>query len=560
MGKPPRDASEIAKHSPSKVPDAPDDAASYESIQLVLTEVDNRYAKMVNEVKDYAIFMLDTHGRILTWNSGAQNILGYTEQEAVGQSGELVFTEQDRESGEARKELQTAAMHGRAEDERWHRRKDGSLFFASGIMTALRNPDGSLHGFVKLMRDFTDRKLIEDARAELLAAEQAARQEAEAINRMKDEFLANLSHELRTPISAVVGWARLLKVARLTDEERAHGLEVIERNSTIQAKLIDDLLDTSRIIWGKLELRPEDVDLKAIVVLAIEAIRPVADAKAIELAVFIDAAAAWMKGDSARLQQVVSNLVANAVKFTSEGGRVTIRLACDPTNVRLEVSDTGMGIDPHFLPHVFEKFRQADASPSRQHGGLGLGLAIVRQLVELHGGTVVAESPGLGHGAVFTVIFPRISPCDAAVKEGDRRGVLDFDFHCPPSLLDLRILVVEDEQDMRDVLINVLTLCGCHVTATATVREGIEALKCNKPDLILADIGLPQEDGFSFLREERRIEAERGWSIPVIALTAFAGEEAHKRISNAGFQARISKPIDPMELVTLLDRFMQERQ
>src|SRR6185503_12738974 len=324
-----------------------------------------------------------------SWNAGAENIKGYSADEIIGKHFSIFYPEEDLKRDKPGYELKVAAEVGRFEDEGWRLRKDGTRLWANVIITALRDEDGTLRGYGKVTRDLTERKQAEEQRLQL-AREQAARAESEAANRAKDEFLATISHELRTPLNAILGWGRMLRNSKLDEANFARGLDTIERNAKIQAQLIDDLLDVSRIISGKVRLTVMPVELRPVIEAAIDSIRPAADARNIRLEVMLDTNTGLVSGDPDRLQQVIWNLLANAVKFTDKGGRVQVRLAHLNSHIEVTVSDTGRGISPEFLPYVFDRFRQADSSITRLHGGLGLGLAIVRNLIELHGGSVRA--------------------------------------------------------------------------------------------------------------------------------------------------------------------------
>jgi PAS domain S-box-containing protein len=387
---------------------------------------------------------------------------------------------------------------------------------------------------------------VENAR--LYKASQEARQAAEAANRAKDEFLATLSHELRTPLSPILGWVRLLRSGDLDAAASARGLEVIERNVRAQTQLIEDLLDVSRIITGKLRLEVRPMDLVAVVEAGIEAVRPAADAKGIRIESRLDSKAAAMVGDPDRLQQVVWNLVSNAVKFTPKEGRVEVELTRVDSHARLRVKDTGKGIPSGFLPHVFDRLRQADSTSTRAHGGLGIGLAIVRHLVELHGGTVAAESGGEAKGAVFTVELPISaatgsdrSPSDsAAVQEGLVR------------LDGVRVMVVDDEADTRDLLSFSLRNYGAEVTALGSASEALAAIQRDKPDVLVSDIGLPGDDGYVLIRKVRALDEDRGGRVPAAALTAYAKDEDRHRAIAAGFQAHVTKPVELAELASVV--------
>ena len=393
---------------------------------------------------------------------------------------------------------------------------------------------------------FIERKRGEDERAQLLLR-------AEDANRAKDDFLATVSHELRTPLTAMLGWARLLRGGRLDAAAASHALEVIERNTEAQAQLIEDLLDISRITSGKLRLDVQSVDLVHVIEAAINTVTPAADAKSIPLQRVLDPSAGPVAGDPDRLQQVVWNLLSNAIKFTPKGGRVRLQLARSHSHVEITVADTGGGIVPEFLPYVFDRFRQAEAASSRAQGGLGIGLAIVRHLVELHGGTVRAASDGTDRGATFTVSLPI-----AATRPGlpDARvhptvhGRVPFDV--PPNLAGVQVLVVDDEPDARTLVASVLEQCGASVHAVASVAEALEAFERARPDVLVSDIGMPGEDGYALIRKIRARRAEDGGRVPAAALTAYARTEDRMRALSAGFQLHVPKPVEPAELATVV--------
>ncbi|MBD2100294.1 GAF domain-containing protein [Leptolyngbya sp. FACHB-261] len=385
-------------------------------------------------------------------------------------------------------------------------------------------------------------------RARLYEAERRTRADAQAANRLKDEFLSILSHEIRTPLNGILGWAQLLRRGTLDAATTTRALETIERNARIQTQLIDDLLDVSRIIRGQLSLELRPVSLGPVLEAAIETVRPAAKVKAIDIAPVLKGRESLVSGDANRLQQVVWNLLSNAVKFTPAGGRIEIGLASDPTSARIWVRDTGMGIRANFLPYVFERFRQADSAATRLYGGLGLGLAIVRHLVELHGGSVEVESPGEGQGATFTVRLPRLSiPEEPAASEPKSPEIAESVW-----LTDLRILVVDDEADARDLLSTVLEQYGAQVTAVASSVEALAAFQHSKPDILLSDIGMPVEDGYALIRKIRTLEAGQDRLTPAAALTAYAKAEDRTRALLAGFQTHIPKPINPQELAIVI--------
>jgi PAS domain S-box-containing protein len=515
---------------------------------------EERFRLLLENVTDYAIFFLDTQARVIRWSLGAERMLGYQEPEILGKPSSIIFTPEDLEHGAEQQELETAVTEGRAENERWHIRKDGSRFWGSGIATPLRDEQGQLRGFSKIMRDFTERKRAEDERNQLLAREQEARAAAEAANRLKDEFLATLSHELRSPLNAMLGWTRLLNSRKFDEATTARALQTIERSAKSQAQLVEDLLDVSRIIQGKLRLNTRPVELVSVIEAAIETVRPATEAKEIDLQCVLDPGAGPVAGDSDRLQQVIWNLVSNAIKFTPKGGCVQVRLERVNSHVEITVKDTGKGIDPEFVPYVFERFRQADSSSTRVYSGLGLGLAIVRHLVELHGGTVRAQSEGEDKGATFTVKLPLL-PILVEASPGEhssRTFALSVPFDNLPALKGIRVLIVDDEPDSRDLLVAALEQCEAKVFAFASASEALEAVSQLKPDVLVSDIGMPVEDGYSLIRKVRQLSAEQGGQIPAIALTAYARAEDRTKAIASGFQIHISKPVEPTELATVV--------
>jgi signal transduction histidine kinase/ActR/RegA family two-component response regulator len=395
------------------------------------------------------------------------------------------------------------------------------------------------------VREVNERLVVATLRAQTMT------EEAENANRVKDEFLATVSHELRTPLNAVLGWARMLTSKQLNQERAAHAVETIERNASALAHIIDDLLDISRIVAGTLHLVHYPVDLAAVVEAAFDAVRPLAEAKNTQLQFSLDpSSTAPVSGDADRLQQVVVNLLSNAIKFTPENGRVDVSIKRAGSNLELAVEDTGEGISPDFLPHVFDRFRQADSASSRRRGGLGLGLAIVRQLVELHGGAVRAESSGPGKGAKFTVRLPILtSPRVRQLRSRAAEGRPPL----PLERLDgLHILVVEDNADGREIMSMVIEQSGGRVTAVASAREALDALESLQPDVLVSDIGLPDEDGYALIRRLRSREAERGGFLPAVAMTGFVRTEDRARILAAGFQVHVPKPVDPAELTAAI--------
>ena len=399
---------------------------------------------------------------------------------------------------------------------------------------------------------FTKRKRAEEERADLLQRERSARTEAERANRLKDEFLATVSHELRTPLNAVIGWSRMLRSGRLDAESATHALEVIERNAWAQKQIIEDILDVSRVITGKLQLTLGPVDLVATVDAALDAVRPALEAKEIKIETTIDAGLRVISGDADRLQQVVWNLLSNAAKFTPTRGKIDVRVKHDKSYVQIEVCDTGPGIDPNFLPHVFERFRQADGSTTRTHGGLGLGLAIVRHLVELHGGMITAENRSDTSGAIFAVKL-RL-PSGELREETLANAKTSFsEPESEPVRLDgLRILIVDDENDTLDLVTMELTQHGARATAASNAAEALELLDKGEYDLLISDIAMPDLDGYGLIREVRKLEKGKERRIPAVALTAYASVQDRMRAILAGFNTHVAKPVEANELVTVV--------
>jgi PAS domain S-box-containing protein len=394
------------------------------------------------------------------------------------------------------------------------------------------------------------------AEAETSAAEkERLYRDAQEASRLKDEFLATVSHELRTPLTAILGWAHMLRTGQLDDGSVSSAFETIERNARAQAQLIDDLLDVSRIITGKLRIDVRAVDPNSFIEAAVEAVRPAAEAKGVRIRRVLDTGVVSVSGDPVRLQQVVWNLLSNAIKFTPRGGLVQVRLERVNSHIEIAVSDTGSGISPEFLPHVFDRFRQADQKTTRRHGGLGLGLSIVRHLVELHGGTVKAESDGEGRGSSFTVMLPvapvySVEPSEGRVHPASRDTLPLYD--CPDRLDGLRLLVVDDEPDTREILKTGLGRCGAEVTVAASAAEALEMLRAGPPDVLISDIGMPDEDGYTLMRRVRALPAAEGGSVPSIALTAYARVEDRMQALRAGYQMHVTKPVELAELAAII--------
>ena len=432
--------------------------------------------------------------------------------------------------------------------------KDGKPGWMIGRGRAFYDANGKPYRLAGLGWDITERKRAEEEREQLIHSEHAARTEAEKANRIKDEFLATLSHELRTPLTAMLGWLSMLRAERLDQETAAHAIETVERNARAQAQLIEDLVDVSRIAGGKLNLEVRPMDLMPVIAAAVDIVRPAANARGIQIEISSDSSLGPVSGDPARLQQIIWNLLSNAVKFTSREGRVYVSLRRSGSSAELVVRDTGMGIHPDFLPNVFDRFRQAESPVTRSHRGLGLGLAIVRHLTELHGGTVTAESPGEGQGATFTIKIPLAAMRleEAAASESKQLEVEET-AQTRQRLEGLRVLIVEDEPDARELLSLALEVSGATVEAVESAQEALDNLQTFRPDVLLSDIGLPIESGYELIRKVRLLSSESS-NIPAVALTAFVTEKDRQLALSAGFQEHLAKPVDPIQLVEVIER------
>ena len=525
-----------------------------------LRQSEERFRLLVEGVADYAIFMLDVNGRIATWNVGAERIKGYSADEIVGKHFSVFYPQEAVDSGWPEHELQVATESGRFVDTGWRVRKDGSTFWANVTITAMRDAVGRLLGFAKLTRDMTQSQravaieMEHQQREEILDSERSARMAAQRATRVKDEFLATLSHELRTPLSAILGWTQILLKGHATsaaDQRRA--MEVIDRNARAQVQLIDDLLDLSRIMSGKLRLDLQQVSMLDIVQAAVDSAAPAAAAKDIRLRGLLDPSRMIVNGDAGRLQQVVWNLLTNAIKFTPKGGQVQVLLQRVNSHIELSVADTGVGIPASFIGQVFDRFSQRDSSSTRQHGGLGLGLAICKQLVELHGGMIRAASPGDGEGSTFFVELPlSIMQVEAESRRAHPTAETnENELLAMPNLEGVHAFVIDDEADARELLKRVLEDQGAAVTVFDSAEGALAALKTSRPSVIVSDVGMPGTDGYQMMRTLRSTEP-RDSRIPALALTAFARAEDRKRSLVAGFQAHLAKPFDMAELVLLV--------
>ncbi|MFN2533290.1 MAG: chemotaxis protein CheB [Pyrinomonadaceae bacterium] len=524
-------------------------------------EVKGRLAAIIQSSND-AIISKDLNGIIATWNHGAQNLFGHTAQEAIGKPiTMLIAPERMHEEPGILERIRQGKQVGYYET--IGMRKDGTSVNISLAVSPIFDSNGDIVGASRIARDITDRKRVAEEKAALLLREQEARAQAEAANRVKDEFLAMVSHELRTPLNAIVGWTHLLKGGKLNQRESEHAIQTIDRNATAQAAIISELLDVSSIISGKLKLDMKPVDLADVIIEAVDAIRPAADAKGIEVVTSFDQEAGLVAGEVRRLQQVIWNLLTNAIKFTPKEGRVEVQLKRADHHVAVVVSDTGTGISSDFLPYVFERFQQADTSEKRMHGGLGLGLSIVRNLVELHGGSVSATSDGKGRGASFTVTIPiltissRVSaPSFEEVssqrsvyaehyQNSEDRQHLDLK---PDILKGVRVLAVDDQPDTRDLIIVALTRYGAEVRACTSAVEACKLIENWKPEVIVSDIGMPGEDGYDLMRKVRALTPKSGGNIPAIALTGYASAVDESKAFAAGYQVHMTKPVELREL------------
>jgi PAS domain S-box-containing protein len=489
---------------------------------------------------DDAIVSKDLNGVILSWNPAAERIFGYAADEVIGKSIQIIIPE-DRRAEEIEVLAKVSAGAGVDHYETIRRRKDGSLIDISLTVSPIRNSTGKIVGASKVARDITERKRLAQAEHAHLIRERTFQTEA---NRIKDQFLATLSHELRTPLNAIIGWAEMLLAGNLNDQEAALGLRTIERNARAQIQLVDDLLDVGRITSGKMRLHIQAVDLVDIAKSAMDIVRPSATAKKIKLTGEWKRPELFVQGDPDRLQQVAWNLLSNAIKFTAARGQVDVRVEPDSEgNACLIVEDSGAGIADRFLPHVFDRFRQQDGSLTRTHGGLGLGLAIVRQIVELHGGSVDVESTGEGKGSTFTVLLPGAASRRMTGAVESKEGSVEL------RLDGLRALVVDDRADDRELLMIILRRQGAEVQSVESAAQGLRMLEAWRPDVLISDIEMPEEDGYTLIGKVRELADPALSVIPAIAVTAHARMEDRQRAIAAGYEYHIAKPIDRMRLI-----------
>ncbi len=559
-----------------------------------LADSESRYRVVADLTSDYAYaFRVERDGRVaIEWVLGAlTQITGYTVEEMQARGGGMAFVHPDdwnmtlqrvqrllagtpdtrdfriiTKSGETRWVRETARpvwdasrqylrVVAAAQDITERKRAEEVLRRAQeGLEARVQERTAELTTLTRALRaEIGERQRAEREREALLAQAQAERQRAEEANRAKDEFLAVVSHELRTPLTPLVTWSRLLRSGKLSPADMERGLEVVERSVKAQVQLVEDLLDVSRVIAGKLRLNPSRIELAPIIEAAMDSVRSAADAKGISLQAILDWSGTSVSGDPDRLQQIVWNLLSNAIKFTPQGGRVHVLLQRLVSHVQIVVTDTGQGINPNFMPYVFDRFRQADSTITRSHGGLGLGLAIVRHLVGLHGGRVYAESLGAGHGATFTVELPLLAPH----AESDATRADDVAADAPfaggtGSLRGARVLVVDDEVDTLETVRTVLTSGGAEVRVSSSAADALAILREWRPDLLISDVGMPGEDGYALIRQVRALQPDAGGAIPAVALTAYARAEDGAKVLAAGFHMHIPKPIEPAQLVAIV--------
>ena len=499
-------------------------------------EADERFRLLVESVRDYAIFMLDPDGTVVSWNVGAERLKGYSSGEIVGRHFSLFYTEEDRADHKPDRALAIARGEGRYQEEGTRVRKDGTTFRANVLITPLHSADGTLRGFAKVTRDVTEAR---DAEQRL----RNAFEELEQASRIKDEFLSTISHELRTPMTAILGWASLLTTSIDDQETTKAGVSAIHDSAQLQAKLIDDLLDVAYSLTGKLTIEPQRVDLAELVRRTAEAARPLAATRRLRLDVDVPAAGAAVAGDRGRLQQVLWNLLSNALKFTPPGGSVRVEVTTDAQAATLRVSDTGRGMDEESLRNLFRRFWQAESTTTRSAGGLGIGLALTRHIVELHGGTIAAESAGLNEGATFRVALPLAPEQPETARDAPPRN----------ALRGALVLLLEDDPASRLVLARMLEEYGAEVIPVGSANEGLRVLEERTPNVIVSDIAMPEVDGFAFIQQLRRHARASG--VPAVAVTAvYLRAEERERLLEAGFNAYLRKPIVPAELTATLLR------
>ncbi len=516
------------------------------------------------ESSPLAVVEWDSDFRVSRWSKSAERLFGWKAEEVIGKhvnEWQFVFADDvDAVALVTNRQREGVEVQGVLRNRNYTR--DGTILFCEWYNSVLRDDRGRLVSVLSLVLDVTARAKAEEERAALLVRERDARRHAEEADRLKDEFLATLSHERRTPLTSILGWASMIRNGEVEGANALRALETIERNARSQARLIDDLLDVSRIITGNLRLDLHPLNLTPIVEAAVDALRPTADVKDIQLKTEFNSTECLVKGDPNRLRQVIWNLLSNSIKFTPRGGSVNIDLQCVEANARLTISDTGEGISETFLPYVFDRFRQAEASISRKQGGLGLGLAVVRHLVELHGGTIEAESEGLGRGSTFTVDLPLAQERrDPARAEERRREVERRRSRSDRVRLDgIHVLLVEDDADSRKLLGTMLKRNGAKVTSTKSAAEALEVFSRELPDVLISDIGMPDEDGYELIRKVRNLAIEQGGATPAIALTGYASRKDRERALSAGYHKHMAKPVEQAEMIAAIASLVERTQ
>jgi PAS domain S-box-containing protein len=511
-----------------------------------------RLAAIIDSSDD-AIVDKTLEGIITSWNRGAEQMFGYNAAEAIGQHITLIIPpELHAEEDDVLAHLRRGEKIDHYETVR--QAKDGRKLNISLSASPIRDGRGRIIGASKVARDITARKRADQERERFMAREEAARRTAEEANRLKDDFLATVSHELRNPLNSIVGWAALLRSDKLDEEKSERAVEAILRAAQTQDKIISDLLDVARIINGRLRLDVRPLQLINVLQGAIETMRPAIEAKQIHLQTILDPAASPLAGDSTRLKQVFWNLLSNAVKFTSTNGRIQILLQRINSHIEVVVNDSGIGIEPQLLPYVFDRFRQGDSGTSRQRSGLGLGLAIVRFLVELHGGTVRADSKGPGEGASFTLRLPTLIALSTSDKEShfSPAGEEIIPRASVPLLQNLKVLVVDDDAGAREVASTILAQAQAETRTAESVSKALEILDQWQPDVLVADIGMPEADGYELIRRVRARSSQSGGAIPAAALTAYARTQDRLRVLSEGYQTHVPKPIEPAELIMVV--------
>ena len=517
----------------------------------------NTLLQAISDSTEDVIFAKDIDGRLRYANPATLQLLGKTLDQVLGKTDAELLGDQSAARSVMENDRRIMQTGVAEEIEERVPLPDGSHRVWVSQKIPNRDASGKVIGLLGVSRDITDRKQSEEAKQALLDIERKARADADRASRMKDEFLATLSHELRTPLNAIMGWAAILSGDQVTEEDRTTGVDTILRNAHVQTRIIEELLDMSRIISGKLRLEVQQIDLSSVVQAAIDTIRPAADAKNVRVIPVLDSHPGPLSGDPNRLQQVFWNLLSNAVKFTPKGGQVQVVLERVHSQIEVRIADSGEGIQADFLPFVFERFRQADASTTRRHGGLGLGLAIVKQLVELHGGTVRVSSGGVGKGTTFGVVMPVTAVHPEAEPAVQRRHPLvgssaPINLKRDITLSGVRVLVVDDEPDARGLVKRLLEDCDARVKSAANAAEALTLLCGEKFDVIVSDIGMPGEDGYYLIKRIRQLTIDQGKNTPAIALTAYASSADRVKSITAGFQNHIAKPVDSAELIAMV--------